>query len=66
VNVTTLDLFLKNRNVKVGFIKCDAECYGLQILRGVEKMLKKHRPVVSFSVYHNFDEFFGIPRTLNE
>jgi hypothetical protein len=44
----------------VGFLKCDTERYGSPIVRAVEETLKKHRSVVSFSVYHNFDEFFGI------
>jgi FkbM family methyltransferase len=64
VNVTTLDEFLEGRNVQVGFIKCDTEGNGVPILRGAEQTLKRDRPVVSFAVYHNFDEFFGIPRLL--
>jgi FkbM family methyltransferase len=66
VPVTTLDAFLKWRNVNVGFIKCDTEGHGLPILQGAEKTIKRHRPVLSFAVYHNFEEFFGIPRLLRE
>jgi FkbM family methyltransferase len=64
VNVTTVDLFVETHDVQVGFVKCDTEGHGLPIIRGAEKTLKKHRPVVAFSVYHNFDEFFGIPPLL--
>jgi FkbM family methyltransferase len=66
VNLTTLDAFMAGREVKIGFVKCDTEGQGLRILRGAEQTLKKHRPVVSFAVYHNFDEFFHIPVILKD
>jgi FkbM family methyltransferase len=66
VNITTVDSFVETQQIRVGFIKCDTEGYGLPIVRGAEKTLKKYRPVVSLSVYHNFDEFFGIPLLLGQ
>jgi FkbM family methyltransferase len=60
VPVTTIDAFMKDSNVKIGFVKCDTEGHGLPIIRGAENTLKKHRPVLSLAVYHNFDEFFGL------
>jgi FkbM family methyltransferase len=66
IQVTTLDAFLSGRDVQIGFIKCDTEGYGLQILEGAEQTLKKHRPVISFAVYHNSDEFFKIPTLLTK
>jgi FkbM family methyltransferase len=64
VNITTVDLYVDAHDIQIGFVKCDTEGHGLPVLRGAENTLKKHRPVVSFSVYHNFDEFFGIPPLL--
>jgi FkbM family methyltransferase len=65
-NLTTLDAFWAERTEKIGFVKCDTEGYGVPILFGAKQTLVRHRPVVSFTVYHNFDEFFGIPRLLEE
>jgi FkbM family methyltransferase len=66
VKLTTLDTFWKDRPERLGFVKCDTEGYGLPVLRGARQTLIRHRPVVSFAVYHNFDEFFGIPPLLEE
>jgi FkbM family methyltransferase len=64
VNITTVDLFVETHDIRAGFVKCHTEGHGLPILRGAERTLKKHRPVVSFSIFHNFDEFRGIPTLL--
>jgi FkbM family methyltransferase len=64
VNITTVDLYVETHNIRVGFVKCDTEGHGLPIVRGAEKTLKNHRSIVSFSICHNFYEFFGIPRLL--
>jgi FkbM family methyltransferase len=66
VPATTLDAFLEERNVTVGFIKCDTEGHGLKVLQGAQQTIKRDRPVMAFAVYHNFEEFFGIPRMMRE
>jgi FkbM family methyltransferase len=66
VNVTTLDLFVDQHRIHVGFIKCDTEGHALRIVRGAERTLRMHRPVVALSVYHNVDEMFGIPPLLQQ
>jgi FkbM family methyltransferase len=66
VTVTTLDEFLSSRDVKIGFVKSDTEGQGIPVLMGAEKTLKKHGPVFALAVYHNLDEFLGIPRLLQE
>jgi hypothetical protein len=66
VNLTTLDIFWKDRTEKIGFIKCDTEGHGVSVLKGAKQTLIRHRPVVSFAIYHNFDEFFQIPLLLQE
>jgi hypothetical protein len=66
VNVTTLDLFVDQHGIQVGFIKCDTEGHGLPIIRGAERTLKRQRPVLSLAVYHNTDEMFGIPPLLKQ
>jgi FkbM family methyltransferase len=66
VNLTTLDLFVDQNGIQVGFIKCDTEGHALPIIRGAEKTLKKQRPVLALAVYHNADEMFGIPPLLKQ
>jgi FkbM family methyltransferase len=66
VNITTLDLFVDQKGIQVGFIKCDTEGHGLPITRGAEKTLRRNRPVLALAVYHNADELFGIPPLLKQ
>jgi FkbM family methyltransferase len=66
VNLTTLDIFWKDRTERIGFIKCDTEGHGLSILKGAQQTLIRHRPVVSFAIYHDYHEFFGIPPLLQK
>jgi FkbM family methyltransferase len=66
VELTTLDVFWRDRSEKIGFVKCDTEGCGLSILNGARDTLVRHLPVVSFAIYHNYDEFFGIPARLEQ
>lgn len=60
VNITTLDEALFNKDIQVGFLKADLEGYGLKALQGGIKLIKRDRPVIAVSMYHNADEFFKI------
>ena len=52
--------------VPFGVLKADIEGMGLRFLLGAEKTIKRDRPLLSLSIYHNEDEFTGIYRTLKE
>ncbi|MBO4303135.1 MAG: hypothetical protein J6A21_00975, partial [Lentisphaeria bacterium] len=39
---------------------------GLKMLLGAEKVIRKHRPVLALSIYHNPEEFFGMYSTLKQ
>ena len=39
---------------------------GLKFLRGAEATIRRDRPLLSLSIYHNEEEFTGIYRTLRE
>lgn len=45
-------------------IKADVEGMGLKVLNGAEKIIRRDRPLLSLSIYHNEEEFTGIYRTL--
>lgn len=63
-NVTTIDAFVAERNLIVGFIKVDVEGAALRVVRGAIETLKSQRPIFSIACYHSFDEFFGVPTLL--
>ena len=56
----TLDSFAAAKGLDVGLVKFDVEGFGLQATRGMVETLKRHRPVLLLSIYHNSDEFFEI------
>jgi hypothetical protein len=58
IQVTSIDNFVQNNNLTVGFIKADVEGYGLKLAQGGIKILKRDRPIFSISTYHNFGELF--------
>ena len=49
-----------------GVLKADIEGMGLKFLRGAEATIRRDRPLLSLSIYHNEEEFAGIYRTLRE
>lgn len=63
VPCTSLDAYMAAQGPEcgtVGFIKADLEGMGLDMLKGAEKTIKRDMPVLSLSIYHNPEEFFGI------
>ena len=47
------------------FVKMDIEGFELAALKGGVNTIKKHRPVLAISVYHNPQDFFEIPLYIN-
>lgn len=66
IEMTTIDHEAKKYNMNVGLIKGDIEGYELKALIGAKEVLRRDRPVVTLSLYHNIEEFFGVPRMLRE
>lgn len=60
VRVTTLDKFVEKNNLDVGLIKVDVEGFEPEFLKGAEKTIRRFRPVLLLSIYHNMDDFFNI------
>ncbi len=50
VKILKLDSFLHGK--QVDFIKIDSEGYEKEVLLGAKTLLRKHKPVLSFSAYH--------------
>ncbi|OHS95301.1 methyltransferase, FkbM family protein [Tritrichomonas foetus] len=66
IQMTTVDDEMKKHNLRVGMIKGDIEGFELKALQGSKETLKRDRPIISISLYHNWDEFFGIPKIVRE
>lgn len=67
VDVVTIDGFLKQHPCsKIRLIKADLEGMGLKMLKGAIETIKKNRPVLLISVYHNQEEFMGVYKFLKE
>ncbi|MDR0680097.1 MAG: FkbM family methyltransferase [Puniceicoccales bacterium] len=64
--LTDLDSFVEENNLKVGFIKSDVEGSGLEALKGMKKTIRKDKPVLCLAIYHNLREFFDTKPMLEE
>ena len=60
IKLTTIDDYVEKNNIKVGLIKSDIEGAEQALLRGAEKTIKRDRPVLVMSIYHNTHDFFDI------
>lgn len=58
VECTDIDSIVKEKNINVGFIKADLEGLMVPALKGMKNTIRKYRPVLSLSIYHNPEEFF--------
>lgn len=67
VDVVTIDEFCMEREVYPDFIKMDIEGAELSALKGGIKTIKKYRPQLAISIYHNSGkDFINIPLYLKE
>jgi FkbM family methyltransferase len=63
VETETLDHFVSaNALERVDFIKMDIEGSEFEALVGAERTIRKHRPQLAISIYHDLRHFASIPR----
>ena len=60
INTTTIDKFAKDNNLTVGIIKIDAEGAEQEVLKGAIETIKKDKPILLVSIYHNINDFMDI------
>ena len=59
VDTTTIDSYIPE-NEKITFIKMDIEGAEYEALKGAEKIIKKYKPRLAISIYHNPDDYWRI------
>jgi FkbM family methyltransferase len=63
----SIDDFIKEKNIKkLDFIKMDVEGSELKVLQGATTSLKKYKPKLAIDSYHKYDDYYKIPKFLNE
>ena len=60
----TLDEISATYSTPFGVLKADIEGMGLNLVKGAEQTIRRDRPLLSLSIYHNADEFAGIYQLL--
>ncbi len=65
VQAVTLDLFVKERNIKVDFIKIDIEGGEMALLKGAKNTIMRDKPTCGIALYHKQEDFVVIPQFLS-
>lgn len=61
VQMDSLDNFVKaNPSIKTGLIKVDIKGAEQNFLLGAKEVIKKHKPILMISIYHNWHDFISI------
>ena len=60
VEMTTLDDFVRENNLEIGFIKVDIEGFEMEFLKGAKESICTQKPAMLISIYHQGSDYFGI------
>lgn len=60
IQETTIDKFVKENDLNVGFITIDVEGAELDLLNGAIETIKSQKPILSISIYHKLSDYFNI------
>lgn len=60
VQETTVDTFVEENNLNVGFITIDVEGAEKDLLNGAINTIKTQKPMLTISIYHSVDDLFEI------
>ncbi len=66
IPTTTIDAFVLEKKATIGVIKIDAEGAEQEVLRGAVNTIKKDKPILLISLYHNIDDFMNIKPWVDE
>lgn len=60
VEIITLDSYVAEHKIQVGFIKVDIEGFEMEFLKGAKHTICTQKPTMLISIYHSLDDFFEI------
>ena len=60
VQETTIDTFVEENNLEVGFITIDVEGAEMDLLEGAVNTIKTQKPLLYISMYHKVSDYFDI------
>ena len=60
VQETTIDTFVEENNLEVGFITIDVEGAEMDLLEGAINTIKTQKPLLYISMYHKVSDYFDI------
>lgn len=60
VDVITLDSYVEEQKLEVGFIKLDVEGFEPEIIKGALNTIKTQRPLLAIACYHTAEEFYEL------
>ena len=60
VQETTIDTFVEENNLEVGFITIDVEGAEMDLLEGAINTIKTQKPLLYISMYHKVSDYFNI------
>lgn len=58
VEVITLDEFVRQNKIEVGFIKTDIEGFEMEFLKGAKETICTQKPTMAISIYHFWQGLF--------
>lgn len=60
VQETTIDQFVEENNLNVGYITVDVEGAEMDLLKGAVNTIKTQKPILFISIYHKVSDYFDI------
>lgn len=66
IDLTSIDEFMKDKELPVGLIKLDVEGNESQVIAGAMETIRRDKPVLAISIYHTPRDFFDIKPLLEQ
>lgn len=64
IEISTVDKYVADNNLDIGLIKVDVEGAEQLMLEGSVETIRKFKPTLLISIYHNANDFFNIKRII--
>lgn len=60
IETISIDEYATDNNLEIGLIKTDIEGFEPKLLAGAVQTIKKYKPILLISIYHNYHDFYKI------